>query len=119
MRFKKTIQLLTIIVALLFTTSALAGDTRWEQGGMNTAEKAGAVGGGAAGMTGGAATGVYAVSTLGTVSGLSGPGIMSGLAAIGGTAVGGIVVLTCGVAIVTAGAGYGGYRLVKWWTTED
>ena len=56
------------------------------------------VGGGSAALAGGLGT-----VAAGGLAGLSGPGIMSGLASIGGTAVGGVVVLaTAPVALTTA-----------------
>jgi hypothetical protein len=74
----------------------------------------GAGAGGVVGAGGGAAGSVLTVSATGAVSGLSGAGISSGLAAIGGSMVGGIVVCTLGTAALTLAGGYGGYRLVKW-----
>lgn len=65
--------------------------------------------GAAAGMGGT----VAAVSSLG-VTGLSGPGIVSGLAALGGgSMLGGLVVATGGTALLVGGLGYAGYRIAK------
>ncbi len=73
--------------------------------------KTGAVAGGVGGATAGAGGGIAAVSAAGTTAGLSGPGIMAGLAAIGGTAIGGIIVLIGGTLVLTAGGAYCGYKL--------
>jgi hypothetical protein len=62
----------------------------------------------------GGAGAVAVVAAAGT-PGLSAVGISSGLAAVGGTMAGGIVVLTAGTAIATAATAYGAYRLFKWW----
>ena len=77
-------------------------------------EKIGIGAGGAAGTAAGVGGGVAAVSSAGTVAGLSGPGVMAGLAAIGGTVVGGIAVIAVGTAACAGAGAYGGYRLVKW-----
>ncbi len=62
--------------------------------------------------------GIGAVSAMGTVAGLSGPGIASGLAAIGagvggGMAAGAMVVIAAPAA-VAAITGYGVYRFLRW-----
>lgn len=75
----------------------------------------------AAGTAGGAAigTGVALVSSAavvsasGTVAGLSGAGITSGLAAIGDTIAGGVAVVACGTVIIAALGAYGGYKLLS------
>ena len=71
-----------------------------------------------AGAAAGTAGSIAAVSAAGTVAGLSGAGITSGLAAIGGTVGGGMtagVVLTTAAPVAAAGAaGYGLYKVVKW-----
>ena len=79
-----------------------------------TGEKIGAGVGGVVGTAGGATIGVAAVSAAG-IHGLSGLGIISGLTAIGGTAVGGIVVIAAGTAAAAAVCGYLGYKSVEWW----
>lgn len=70
-----------------------------------------------AGAASGAAGSIAAVSALGT-AGLSGAGITSGLAAIGGTVGGGmaagVTIATAAPALVAVAAGYGIYKLVKW-----
>lgn len=81
---------------------------------METGEKIGAGAGGAVGAGAGTTGGVAAVSVAGT-AGLSGPGIMSGLATIGfGSAVSGIVIISCGVAVLTGGGIWGGIKIAKW-----
>lgn len=80
---------------------------------MKRSEKVGAGAGAATGFGGGMWGMLSAISALGT-PGLSGAGILSGLATLGSTVVGGIVV-TAGATVVAAGAcAYGGYRAVKW-----
>jgi hypothetical protein len=79
-----------------------------------TGEKVGAGVGGAAGTAAGVGGGVAAVSAAGTTAGLSGPGIMAGLTAIGGTALGGIAVIAVGSVALAAAGAFGGYKLVKW-----
>lgn len=54
------------------------------------------------------------MSAAGTTAGLSGPGIISGLAAIGGTAIGGVAVIAVGSVVLAAAGAWGGYKLVKW-----
>ncbi|MFW6219342.1 MAG: hypothetical protein ACOC33_00610 [bacterium] len=78
----------------------------------DTKESIGTVGGGVIGTGAGTTGSIVAVSAAGT-GGLSGAGIMSGLTAIGGSAIGGIAVLTCGTAVVAGVGAYGGYKLVK------
>ena len=65
---------------------------------------------------------VGAIATAGSVAGLSGAGITTGLAAIGGTVGGG---MTAGVAIAVAapavavvGLGYGVYKFCQWLTSD-
>ena len=76
------------------------------------------------GMGAGAWSGKIALSIAG-VSGLSAAGITSGLSAIGGSMLGGIVVLAAipvAGALAGAGIGYGGYKTYQWWinrTDED
>ena len=77
-------------------------------------ENAGAVVGGVAGTASGVGSGITAVSICGTTAGLSGPGIISGLAAIGGTALGGIAVIAVGTVGLAAAGAWGGFELVKW-----
>lgn len=78
------------------------------------ARKAGRVASTVGSAAGGAAA-IGAVSTMGTVSGLSGAGLTSGLAAVGGTFGGGmaagVVVTALAPAAATAAIGYGVYRL--------
>ena len=77
-------------------------------------EDGGAVAGGVVGTGAGLTGGTALVSASGTTVGLSGPGIMTGLAAIGGTAVGGIAVIAIGTVILASAGAYGGYRFAKW-----
>jgi hypothetical protein len=83
----------------------------------NTMEKIGVVSGGAAGTDAGIAGAIAAISAAGTRAGLSGPGIMTGLQAIGELALGGIalgITLVAGGTVLLAGEGaYAGYRFVK------
>ena len=76
--------------------------------------------GGAAAATAG---GIAAVSAAGATVGLSGAGIASGLAAIGGTVGGGMVAGTALVAAApvaaAAGVGYGAYKLWKIFTSDQ
>ena len=65
--------------------------------------------GAAGGATAGIAASIAAVSASGTVAGLSVTGITSGLAALGGSMLGGLVV----VAAIPVAVGIGGYGLVK------
>lgn len=58
-----------------------------------------------------------AVETMGVV-GLSGAGISSGLAALGGSMVGGTMLVTALPALSAAVAGYAVYRLVRWWLSD-
>lgn len=78
-----------------------------------TIKTAASLGSGSVGLGGGTAGSVALISSSGSVVGLSGPGIMSGLAAIGGSAIGGIVVLTCSTTMIAVAAGYYGYRIAK------
>ena len=75
--------------------------------------------GGAAAATAG---GITAVSAVGTTVGLSGAGIASGLAAIGGTVGGGMVagtaLVTAAPVVAAAGVGYGAYKLWKIFTSD-
>lgn len=69
----------------------------------------------AGGAVAGSAGALGAVALSGTVAGVSGPGIASGLAAVGlgyGMA-GGVIVAAALPAVVAAGAGYGTYRIWK------
>ncbi len=65
---------------------------------------------------------VGAIATAG-VGGLSGAGITSGLAAIGGTVGGGmgagIAITVAAPAVVAAGVGYGAYKIWQWLTSEE
>jgi hypothetical protein len=80
-------------------------------------EVVGASVGGVVGSGVGITGSVAAISVAGEVAGLSAAGIASGLASIGGSMIGGVVVLTGGT-VILAGAGlYGGYRLLRWWNT--
>ena len=72
----------------------------------NVAGAAGALTGAASGM--GAST--VAISSLGVVPGLSGAGITSGLATVGGSMLGGIAVASAGVGVL-AFAGYFGGKI--------
>jgi hypothetical protein len=75
---------------------------------------AGATLGGAAGTVTGLTVATAAISAAGTTTGLSGAGIMSGLAAIGGgTALVGGAVLTCGVAALAVGGAFGGLAIAR------
>lgn len=69
------------------------------------------------GVAGGTAGGIAAVSTLGT-AGLSGAGISSGLAALGGTIGGGmasgVVIATAAPVAAAVAVGYGVYKIAKW-----
>lgn len=71
------------------------------------------MGGGVAGVAGS----VAAISSMGSVAGLSGPGIATGLAAIGGTIGGGMVagfvVTVAAPAVVSSAVGYVAYRVLK------
>ena len=78
-----------------------------------TAEKVGAGVGGVAGTTAGVGGGIAAVSAAGTTVGLSGAGITSGLAAIGGTVLGGVAVIAVGSVLLAAAGAWGGYKLAK------
>jgi len=78
-----------------------------------TKERLGTGIGGGIGFTGGSGASILAISASGAVEGLSAAGISSGLAAIGGSMVGGIVVVTGGTVLMTGGVAYLGYRLVK------
>lgn len=80
---------------------------------MKTKEKIGTGVGGIVGATSGTGGSLLAISAAGSVPGLGAAGITSGLAAIGGSMVGGLIVCTGGTAVVTVGACYLGYKLVK------
>jgi hypothetical protein len=71
----------------------------------------------------GTAAPVVAISTFGSVAGLSGAGITSGLAAIGGTVGGGmgagIAITVAAPAVVAAGVGYGAYKIWQWMTSTE
>ena len=71
------------------------------------------------GAAAGTAGSIGAISALGTV-GLSGPGITSGLAAIGATVGGGmsagVVIATAAPVAAAAAVGYGIYKLFRWAT---
>jgi hypothetical protein len=71
----------------------------------------------------GTAAPIVAISTFGSVAGLSGAGITSGLAAIGGTVGGGmgagIALTVAAPAVVAAGVGYGAYKIWQWMTSEE
>jgi hypothetical protein len=71
-----------------------------------------------AGVAAGTAGSIASVSAFGTVAGLSGSGIASGLAAIGSTVGGGmaagVAITTAAPAIAAVAAGYGIYKLIKW-----
>lgn len=71
----------------------------------------------------GTAAPVVAISTFGSVAGLSGAGITSGLAAIGGTVGGGmgagIAITVAAPAVVAAGVGYGAYKFWQWMTSGE
>jgi hypothetical protein len=71
----------------------------------------------------GTAAPVVAISTFGSVAGLSGAGITSGLAAIGGTVGGGmgagIAITVAAPAVVAAGVGYGAYKIWQWMTSTQ
>ena len=81
-----------------------------EQGKEDVAGGAGGVLGATCGI-GGSVAGVAAAG----VSGLSAVGVTSGLAAIGGTMIGGVVVLTAGVAVVTFGGAWAARMLYRRW----
>lgn len=83
----------------------------WCKTGVHDSEQvkdAGAIGGGTVGSGTAVAAGLGTVSATGAAAGLSGPGIMSGLATIGGTvgggAVAGIVVVGAAPAVITTSA---------------
>jgi len=67
-------------------------------------------------VSGGVVTGVgasvAAVSVSGAVAGFGAAGITSGLAALGGTMLGGLIVVAA-IPVVAGGAGYGIYRWVR------
>ncbi|WP_206171921.1 hypothetical protein, partial [Thiorhodococcus mannitoliphagus] len=67
------------------------------------------------GAASGTAAGVATIGAAGTVAGFSGPGIMSGLAAIGsavgGRAATGVFITVAAPAALAAGFGYGAYKL--------
>ena len=73
----------------------------------------GITGGALAGTGAGLVTSAAAVSATGTVTGLSGAGIASGLAAIGGSMVGGMAVVTCGTVVLAGLGAWAGYKRVK------
>jgi len=78
----------------------------------NENKKAVGTAGGAAIGTGiGLTSSAVIVSASGTVAGLSGAGITSGLAAVGGTILGGAAILTCGTVIVAGLGAYAGYKI--------
>ena len=64
-----------------------------------------------AGAALGAAVAITAISAAGTVAGLSGPGIASGLAAMGGSMMGGLAVAAALPVASAAFLAYGAYRL--------
>ncbi len=68
--------------------------------------------GASGGVAGGIASALAAISASGSVVGLSAAGISSGLAAIGGTMVGGLVVVAA-VPVVAGLVGYGAVKGVK------
>ncbi len=72
-------------------------------------ETIGEVVGAAAGTTAGVSTSVVAVSALG-IPGLSGAGIVTDLTVIGGSILGGVVVITA----ATAALSFGGIKLGRW-----
>jgi Helix-turn-helix domain len=76
-------------------------------------EVIGSVGGGAIGF----ASITAAVGTVGSVSGLSAAGISSGLATLGGTMAGGILVAAT-IPVAAAAAGYGIIKGVKYVASE-
>ena len=82
--------------------------------GSNAGEVGSIVGGGAGGFVAGALAGTGALSVLG-VGGLSAAGITSGLAAMGGTVLGGIVVFAALPVAGTAVGAWGSYKAYKWW----
>jgi len=109
---------LVLFVVVSMTSVVHATETRLEQGGMTTEQMVGAGVGGTVGAGIGAGGSVIAISNAGLVAGLSGPGISSGLFAIGGgSMIGGVVVLTAGTAIIVGAGIYGGYKLVHWYQT--
>lgn len=77
----------------------------------------------AVGAVGASAAGVGAVSVAGVTAGLSGAGITSGLAAIGATVGGGMLagstIVIAAPAIAAAGLGYGAYRVVRRFRSDD
>lgn len=79
----------------------------------DTKEKAAGAAGGTVGTGIGLGVGTGLVSATGTTVGLSGPGIMSGLAAIGGSAIGGIAVIASGTVLLAGLGVYLGYKLAK------
>ena len=85
----------------------------------DTEEKIGAGFGATAGTAAGIGGGVAVVSAAGTTVGLSGAGITSGLAAIGGTAIGGIAVIAAGTVLLAAGGAWGGYKLAQWLKAKE
>ncbi len=74
------------------------------------------------GAVAGTAGTVGAIATAG-VGGLSGAGITSGLAAIGGTVGGsmgaGIAITVAAPAVIAASVGYGAYKIWQWMTSEE
>ena len=107
---------LVLFVVTSMTSVVYAKETRIEQGGMTRNEVIGSSVGGVAGAGVGVGSSVVAISTAGT-TGLSATGITTGLAAIGGSMIGGVVVLTAGTAIIVGAGIYGGYKLVHWYQT--
>jgi hypothetical protein len=75
------------------------------------------------GAVAGTAGTVGTIAAAGSVAGLSGAGITSGLAAIGGTVGGGmgagIAITVAAPAVVAAGVGYGAYKIWQWLTSEE
>jgi hypothetical protein len=71
----------------------------------------------------GTAGGIGAISTCGSVAGVSAAGISSGLAAIGGLVgggmVGGVAVVTAAPVILAVAGGYGVYKLAKYAIGSD
>ena len=76
-----------------------------------------------AGAAAGSAGGIASISIFGTVAGLSGAGIASGLAAIGGVVGGGmamgVAIVTAAPVVAAAAAGYGVYKLTKFGSAPD
>lgn len=111
---------LVVVAALasvvFFTSNLYAGEYKLEQDSITTGD---VIAGGSGGLIGTATSGTGVVALLSSlgIPGLSGPGIMTALATIGGWfgggAVVGVVALSGGSAIVIVATAAGTYKLYK------